>query len=210
MCTANQLQSPEQGTGDDASRTAIEAEEDRLRQAAERRLEETYQSTSQLGDESLESVPEIAQLPFGARSGAAKSYILVPASAARQEIPADAPYWRIELHGVAPGVGPLGFDIVDDAVIGRNHMSEHTADIDLAPYRAIELGVSRRHAMLRPTPSELFLLDLESTNGTQHNALPIGPGLTRALAHNDTLTFGKLSCTVHIIDSPLIRQQEGR
>jgi hypothetical protein len=210
MSTANQLQPPESGTGDEASSSAIETEEERLRQAADRRLEETYQPTSHLEAGSLDFIPEVARLPFGTKMGAAKSYTLVPASAALQEIPADAPYWRIELHGVAPGVGPLGFDVVDDAIIGRNHSSQHIADIDLAPYRAIELGVSRRHAMLRPTPNKLFLLDLESTNGTQHNALTLGPGLTRALAHNDTVTFGKLSCTIHIIDSPLIRQQEGR
>ena len=80
--------------------------------------------------------------------------------------------------------------------------AEGDVDVDLDPYDGFARGVSRRHAMLRPSRRTLYLLDLGSTNGTMHNAMPINQGVTRSLSSGDTLTFGQLSCTIQIIDGP--------
>jgi hypothetical protein len=41
-----------------------------------------------------------------------------------------------------------------------------------------------------------------------HNGLPLGPGIARSLKHNDTLTFGKLSVTIKIVDGPGMHKKE--
>jgi predicted component of type VI protein secretion system len=93
---------------------------------------------------------------------------------------------------------PMQLELRGDVVLGRGG----DADIDLTPYDAERLGVSRSHAMLRPTASSLFLLDLESTNGTQHNTMPLGPGSARRLEHNDGVALGQLSFVIKIVSGP--------
>lgn len=106
--------------------------------------------------------------------------------------------WRIELCGLGPGTQPLGFDILDDAILGRGR----TADIDFDPYRAADCGVSRRHALLRPTALHLFLIDLGSVNGTCINSVSLGHAATRAVEHNDVIVLGALSFALKIVDGP--------
>src|SRR6185436_11087758 len=69
-------------------------------------------------------------------------------------------------------------------------------------FGGLEQGVSRRHALLRPTANHLYIIDLGSTNGTLHNGLPLGPGIARSLKNSDTVTLGRLSFTIRIIDGP--------
>src|SRR5205814_9033262 len=124
------------------------------------------------------------QLPFGTKVGAASIYSEVPAKAANQPTKPEN-RWRVELHGLSREHGPLGLDILGDVVLGRGLSGDEVPDLDMKPFGAFELGVSRRHAMLRPSRNALYLIDLNSTNGTWHNALRVGSGITRALAHND-------------------------
>ena len=56
------------------------------------------------------------------------------------------------------------------------------------------------------TPNGWRVRDLGSTNGTLHNGLPLGPGIARSLKHNDTVTLGRLSFTLKIIDGPGMRK----
>lgn len=106
--------------------------------------------------------------------------------------------WRIELYGLGPGNQPMGFDILDDAVLGRGR----TADIDFDPYLAAERGVSRRHALLRPTALRLFLIDLGSVNGTCINSVWLGHAATRTVEDNDVIALGAFSFALKIVDSP--------
>ncbi len=182
--------------------SAADSEKARLDEALKKHVAELHQPTQQLHLSDLSQVLGVAGSAFGVRPGIASLYTLLPASMSAEDIPLSSPLWRIELHGLPSGNGPLGFDIVGDVVVGRG---ESGVDLDLEPYNGSALGVSRRHAMLRPTANGLFVLDLGSTNGTMINALPLGPGMTRALAHDDALSFGTLSCTVKIISSPALR-----
>ncbi len=127
--------------------------------------------------------------------GVARSYRRLPTSLAAVE----APGWRIELLGLGAGVEPLGLDLLGEVMIGRGQAADHPVDLDLDPYGALEQGVSRRHALLRPTPDQLVLVDLGSTNGTLHNMESVRPGIACALRQNDLIVLGQLSFRIRII-----------
>lgn len=111
--------------------------------------------------------------------------------------------WRILLEGLLPTVPSLAIEIAGDVVIGRGKGDPETLpDLNLEKYKAIDKGVSRRHAMLRPTKNHLFLMDLGSTNGTMHNAIPLGPGIARSVGNNDVISLGNLNFTVKIVKRP--------
>jgi hypothetical protein len=160
--------------------------------------------TTRISRAELDLFPLHHQTPFGLRTGAAHAYQAVP-----RQISIDAPkeglIWRIELHGLARNTEPIGFDIVGDAVIGRNADGTQPVDIALDRFGAADQGVSRRHAMLRPTRNSLYLLDLSSTNGTFYNAMRLGCGVVHAVKHDDTITLGSFSFQIRIIDSPAMR-----
>jgi hypothetical protein len=138
------------------------------------------------------------ELPFGTQNGAAATYRLLPARLAESAL-GRAVMWRIELHGLVRDMAPLGLDIIGDVILGRGGTSGDAPDLDLDPYGAFESGVSRQHAMLRPSRTSLYLIDLNSTNGTWHNALRLNSGITRALNDNDTVTLGRLTFTIRIL-----------
>jgi hypothetical protein len=56
--------------------------------------------------------------------------------------------------------------------------------------------------MLRPTPNQLFLIDLGSTNGTLVNMIPQRPGIARALKQRDQVSLGNLHFTIERLDPP--------
>lgn len=180
--------------------TAIQQEQERLRKAAEAKIvAHGHNGTDRLKDS--DSLPEAMRLPFGTQQGTAIIYELLPKKDADSK--SVEAHWKIELHGLTRTGGPLGLNIVGDVVVGRGaDGAPDDPDLDLEPYGAYQMGVSRRHAMLRPTKNCLYVIDLNSTNGTMYNALRIGSGITRAIAHNDTITLGQLTFTVKIVERP--------
>ena len=181
--------------------SALTKENQRLQAAMEERLQKD-DLTSQLTSEDLAALPEHARMAFGTQPERAKWYRKLPINMGTAEIPPDVPRWRVEIEGLGPGVEPTGLDIIGDAVLGRGRVGSQPADFDFDQFGALEQGVSRRHALLRPTANHLYIIDLGSTNGTLHNGLPLGPGIARSLKNSDTVTLGRLSFTVKIIDGP--------
>src|SRR5687768_10772709 len=184
----------------------LDDEHKRLLQAAR---EELARKSQESGTAKLAKDANTLPMPhvgaFGLRVGDAQSYRVVPQKmedeAARNPL---LLRWRIELQGLGPNVGPLGLDVCGDVVLGRAATGAVTGagseiDFDLTPYNAAERCVSRRHAMLRPSANKLYLIDLESTNGTRCNSVVVSGA--RALAHNDTISLGNLTFQVKIIDS---------
>ncbi len=145
----------------------------------------------------------LSQQPYGFRVGSASSYQRIPRELAeiadRHQI--SMWQWRIELHGLQPGEPPVGYDIVGNVIVGRA-IEGSDVDIDLEPFDALARGVSRQHAMIRPTKQRLFLIDLSSTNGIRHNEIPSGPGLAITLRNGDVITLGDLTFEIRIIDQP--------
>jgi len=136
------------------------------------------------------------------------TYITVPTvpSGRRKQIP-----WRIVLRFGSPSPRVVvGLDVAADIVFGRGSEGPNSPDIDLSELEAITLGVSRRHALLRPTPNKLFLIDLDSTNGTLLNAVPVGRGMAQALRGGDAISLGGLNFTIEIVREPWQVEREAR
>lgn len=113
--------------------------------------------------------------------------------------------WRVFFRfGASAAHSVIGLDIYSDAVFGRGAGRPTSPDIDLNNLDALKLGVSRRHAMLRPTSRNLYLIDLDSTNGSFVNAVPVGKGMAQVLKTNDTVALGGLSFEIQIIKQPAL------
>jgi hypothetical protein len=140
--------------------------------------------------------------PFGLRRGAAHSYMPVPLC--RQGV-LEGAIWRVELHGLGNNVEPLGLDICGDTILGRCEGGA-AVDVDFGEFGASNCGVSRRHAMLRPSKNCLYLLDLSSTNGTFYNAMRLSAGVVHVLHDGDTITLGNFTFEVKLIDWPGLHQ----
>ena len=69
--------------------------------------------------------------------------------------------------------------------------------IDLGPYRGKELGVSRIHADLYFEESQVFLLELGSSNGTQVNGCHVQVGVPRQIRDGDEIALSRLLMRVY-------------
>lgn len=104
----------------------------------------------------------------------------------------------------------LGTDAVVDTLareqlfVGRRdrHTSDMQADIDLTPYGAQELGVSRTHAAVTVRSAGVSIIDLNSTNGTYLNGFALRPHQPYKLRHGDEITLGKLTLQVGFVMPP--------
>ncbi len=112
--------------------------------------------------------------------------------------------WRVAFQLASDPEKQFGLDINGEIILGRNGDDESDI-IDLNPYEAAELGVSRQHLKIRPTSSHLFLIDLESTNGTLRNGRSIGSHIPSRLISGDTITIGSLKFIVHIVGRPSLQ-----
>ena len=65
-------------------------------------------------------------------------------------------------------------------------------DIDLAPYRGYEFGVSRLHASIKISTPNALLIDFGSANGTQLNGQKISPNKPYPITHGDIFILGKM------------------
>lgn len=111
--------------------------------------------------------------------------------------------WRVQLKFGRPTSDTvLGLDIYSDIVFGRGKTGSQAPDIDLTELDALEKGVSRRHALLRPAQTKLFIMDLGSTNGISVNAVPVGRGYAKALETGDIIRLGALAFVIDIVSAP--------
>ena len=132
---------------------------------------------------------------------------------------------KIEDAGFAspqPGTGPLDFlipwvielrimgtpqvlqiKISEHLVLGRDtDHDENAPEIDLRPFNAHYLGVSRKHALLTARNSRVTIRDLDSSNGTFVNGGRLEPGQEYRIRHGDHLTLGKLMMQVSFVLVP--------
>lgn len=117
---------------------------------------------------------------------------------------ADAPLntaWRVRLELTFDSTIVIGLDINGEVTIGRGQDGPAFVAM-LTVDEAEQLGVSRQHALLRPTETALYIIDLESTNGTRLNGRSIGVNTPYSLASGDILRLGRLEFTVRIIKRP--------
>ncbi len=77
-------------------------------------------------------------------------------------------------------------------IIGRTHR-DTIADIDLGPYGAAQVGVSRHHARLMRRGSQWFIDDMGSLNGTFVNETPLKSGAPMPLKNGDLIRCSHMS-----------------
>ena len=88
---------------------------------------------------------------------------------------------------------PLVLSLADQLVLGRYDTdTDEAPGIDLEPYGALELGVSRRHAILLIEDETLKVADLGSANSTYINGQKLIAYQARILRDGDELRLGRL------------------
>lgn len=160
-------------------------------------IDDDYPKTMRLEHQAFSSMLDLTPAPDWSRKGG--EFTRVPKNANP-----DTDYgfdWSLELKTPLNTEQPLRLHILGDVVLGRTDL----ADVDLEGFDASNKGVSRRHALLRPTSHQLYLIELGSTNGTMLNGMPLGPGMARPLRSEDVITLGDLRLTVRLYGGPTKR-----
>lgn len=129
-----------------------------------------------------------------------EKYIRLP-SKSRELVTPKSRIWHIVLVSSDPEHKPLPLKIMGDIVIGRK-VEGVNPDLDLTLYEPDKYGISRTHAMIRPTSDQLLLNDLGSTNGTQVNGEALSLGRAGRLTDQSVISFGKLHFQVRITHRP--------
>jgi len=76
--------------------------------------------------------------------------------------------------------------------LGRSVDADDAHHLDLTPFGAFNLGVSRRHAAIYWMQDELLISDLESANGTYLNRTRLVPGDRHILRNRAVLQLGQM------------------
>lgn len=94
---------------------------------------------------------------------------------------------------------PVILPLQEEMVIGRRDPNGMMIpDLDLTVYGAYQLGVSRRHAVIRSVERRLNLFDLGSRNGTYLNGYKLSPHQPAPLRDGDEIRVGKISMTIKV------------
>jgi signal transduction histidine kinase len=126
------------------------------------------------------------------------------------KLPADEPAppaWRLRLELSSNPARSIDVDLGEEIILGANNGD---GVIDLSPFDAAGMGVSRRHLRLWPADDGLNVLDLDSTNGTLINGLALRARTPCKIADGDQLTLGKLDLVLRVVRDPHDRTQELR
>lgn len=78
-------------------------------------------------------------------------------------------------------------------IIGRFSPGESAPSVDLTPYNAGLLGVSRQHAEITRPAEEYLIADLGSTNGTWLNEVKLTPHKPVPIRNGDLVRLGQLA-----------------
>lgn len=94
----------------------------------------------------------------------------------------------------------LTVDVKGKTVLGRQSGVDEdgTLNIDLSPFMAYQLGVSRRHLMLIPEDDKVLAFDLSSRNGTFINSEMISSRKGYEIKDGDELSLGSLNIRIYI------------
>lgn len=93
---------------------------------------------------------------------------------------------------------PIVVQIRDEIILGRmTEQGDNVTYINLTPYGAEDMGVSRRHARILRDHKSVYLMDLKSTNGTKVNGEPLSPSVEKRLRDGDEVMLGRLRIYVY-------------
>jgi len=102
---------------------------------------------------------------------------------------------------VGGALKPFYLTMDRELIIGRKPETPTEAQLDLSDLDAFNMGLSRRHAMLRYTESGYEVIDLASTNGTWLNNERLIPNKPYRFASGSQLRIGRMRLFVmyHIV-----------
>ncbi len=102
------------------------------------------------------------------------------------------------------------FDKENHAIMGRGLVTDtDVMRIDLAPYGAVQYGVSRRHVRIIRMPATVIVEDLGTLNGTFINGERLSSSHRYVLCEGDTLKMGGLAVKVSFeIKEAITEKQE--
>lgn len=110
--------------------------------------------------------------------------------------------WRIALWIMHLQL-QLVFDLSHEIIIGRSHPdTPNPPDIDLTPFDAEELGVSRQHISLKLDNDRVVVMDRGSSNGTRLNSDKLEPRQIYPVRHKDKLLLGMMLLQIELLTSP--------
>jgi len=93
----------------------------------------------------------------------------------------------------------ITLDANDDLLMGRKDNARGIfPDVDLGLDEGYDAGVSRRHAILSPTPTGWVVEDLDSANGTFLNGKRVLPKQPAPVRSGDELKLGTLLLRVEV------------
>ncbi|MBN1679009.1 MAG: FHA domain-containing protein [Anaerolineae bacterium] len=94
---------------------------------------------------------------------------------------------------------PITVRVQHEVILGRTtDQGPGKTFINLTPFDADEHGVSRQHARLLRDNQALYLMDLNSTNGTSLNGESIPAAVERRLRDGDEIMLGRLKMYVYL------------
>lgn len=96
----------------------------------------------------------------------------------------------------------LGLDLYGEVIFGRGESRDGHVMINLNPYGASTMGVSRIHLALRPTQEGLVAVDLNSTNGTAVNGEFIPPETEMLLPDRCEIALSKMKLLLYVVEKP--------
>jgi CheY-like chemotaxis protein len=115
--------------------------------------------------------------------------------------------WVIEFRVVGTA-STIQVRVSEKMTIGRSDPENgFEPAINLTPYAAHMMGVSRSHAMIMAKDNSIVIQDMGSANGTRLNGYILTPNQTYRLRHGDELTFGQLSVQVLFAVVPLVKSK---
>jgi CheY-like chemotaxis protein len=123
-------------------------------------------------------------------------FIRLPADVIAEDDAPDQMYRLILIHegGLYP---TIGIEVVGTIHIGRR-VPGTPLDLDLSPFDAEFLGVSRQHAMIQIENNSLVIYDIGSTNGTYVNDQRAWLGQPLKLEDGDIIRFGSLAFKIKL------------
>lgn len=111
--------------------------------------------------------------------------------------------WRISMLITQLGV-QLIFDLSGQMLLGRRDLENNSVPhVDLSPFRAEELGVSRGHLSVSLEGNTVMIVDNQSLNGTFLNGKPLQSGQPYMLRNGDELMLGMMTMQVELLVNPL-------
>lgn len=128
---------------------------------------------------------------------AEETYRPVPHSDVKKGTPA----WRVRLELAFDTSVCMKLELNGEITFGRG--VEEPGMLSLFNSHNTEsLGVSRRHALIRPSDSKLYIFDLNSTNGTWVNGHAVGSNMPHTLSDGDRVMLGRLEFIIRIVKRP--------